>query len=448
MLATLALNMDHKHRLPTANLQPGMFVSDLDRPWIETPFLLQGFLIETEEEIRQLQACCRTVTIDRSRSVGGAFRARNNGHDPKRQVTPAARIFETAEAAGPNDFAGICRDLRLQPELHRYQISPRVDTDEGQSRLEPELLYSAPLFDDIKSTLKSLREALSSAKTVSLAEVSRQVSEMARGVERNPDAMIWLARLRSASQYAYDHAVDVSVHLMVFGKFLGLPAAAIEQLGLAGLMQDIGKIDIPAEILNKPDKLSDEEYTLVQSHVASSLEMLLGHPGFTTTVLEIVASHHERADGSGYPRRLKGEKICFNGELSGLVDSYCAMTRHRVYGEALSSQRALETLIRMRGSKFREPVVDQFIQCLGLYPIGSLVELNTGEVGVVIQQNLIRRLKPRLLIVLDANKQIEHAPLTLDLMLDPPTPAGVPYRITQALPANAYGIDPAEFYLA
>lgn len=439
--------MNHKLVLTTAELRPGMFVSDLDRPWIETPFLLQGFLIESDEDIRLLQTHCQQVTVDRSRSLGDAFLARDRSRPEKRQP-PKMPVLENIESARPNDFTDICRALRQQPELHRYQIAPQVDADEGLSRLEPELLYSAPLFDDIKNTLKSLRDSLANAQTVSLTEVSRQVSEMARGIERNPDAMIWLARLRSASQYAYDHAVDVSVHLMVFGKFLGLPSTTIEQLGLAGLMQDIGKVDIPSEVLNKPEKLNDEEYALVQSHVASSLEMLIGHPGFTTTVLEIVASHHERADGSGYPRRLKGEKICFNGELAGLVDSYCAMTRTRAYGPAISSQRALEALIRMRGSKFREPVVDQFIQCLGLYPIGSLVELNTGEVGVVIQQNLVRRLKPRLLIVLAADKKIEQHPVTLDLMLDPLTPTGVPYRITQALPANAYGIDPAEFYLA
>jgi HD-GYP domain-containing protein (c-di-GMP phosphodiesterase class II) len=222
----------------------------------------------------------------------------------------------------------------------------------------------------------------------------------------------------------------------------------IEQLGIAGLMQDIGKIDIPSCVLNKPDNLTDEEYRLVQSHVASSIEMLLGQATFPNHVLEIVASHHERADGSGYPRRLKGERISFHGELAGLVDTYCAMTRDRAYGTAISSQKALETLISMRGSKFREPVVDQFIQCIGLYPVGSLVELNSGEVGVVIQQNQVRRLKPRLMILLGPDKSIERNPITLDLMMAPTTPTGEPYRILRALPANAYGIDPGEFYLA
>jgi len=270
---------------------------------------------------------------------------------------------------------------------------------------------------------------------------------MARSVERNPEAMIWLARLRSSDQYSYDHALDVSVHLMVFARFLGLSSKIIEQVGIAGLMQDIGKIDIPAEILNKPGNLTDEEYTLIQSHVASSLEMLLGQATFPNHVLEIVASHHERADGSGYPRRLKGERISFHGELAGLVDTYCAMTRDRAYGTAISSQKALEALIRTRGSKFRDPIVDQFIQCIGLYPIGSLVELNTGEVGVIIQQNQVRRLKPRLMILLGPDKSVERNPITLDLMMDPATPTGQPYRILHALPANAYGIDPGEFYL-
>lgn len=439
--------MPHKVAVATLDLQVGMFVSDLDRPWIETPFIMQGLLIESEAQIATLQQFCHSVTVDRSRSLGEAYAARDNGREaPRRPGT--LPIFRQVADARPDDFAEIARHLRVETATRHYRYSPDLNAHDQQSRLEPELLYSAPIIDDVKKTLKTIREAIASAETISLNEIGNQVAEMARCVERNPDAMIWLARLRSADQYSYDHALDVSVHLMVFVRFLGLPTKTIEQVGLAGLMQDIGKIDIPNEILSKPDNLSEAECLLIQSHVAASLEMLTGRAEFPTSILEIVASHHERADGSGYPRRLKGERIGFHGELAGLVDTYCAMTRNRAYGSAISSQKALEALIHMRGTKFREPVVDQFIQCIGLYPIGSLVELNTGEVGVVIQQNQVRRLKPRLLILLGPDKSIERHPITLDLMLDPPTPNGPPYRITQALPANAYGIDPAEFYLA
>lgn len=439
--------MPHKATVPTTDLRIGMFVSDLDRPWIETPFLLQGFLIETEREITTLRQYCSTVTVDRSRSLGEAYAPRNNGQDDALRSAEAPLRMSLVAETKPHDFVAICRQLYRDPVSRRYSTTPALDPITRQSRLEEELLYSAPIVDDLKKTLSSVRDALANMQTVPLSEIGKQVAEMARGVERNPEAMIWLTRLRTTDQYSYDHAVDVSVHLMVFARYLGLPTVTNEQIGLAGLMQDIGKINIPAGILNKTDPLSDEEYALIQSHVEKSLEMLRDHEDFPGNVLKIIESHHERIDGSGYPQRLAGEKIGLHGELAGLVDTYCAMTRSRAYGPAISSQKALEGLIRMRGSKFREPLVDQFIQCIGLYPIGSLVELNSGEVGVVIQQNQIRRLKPRLLIVLGPDKQIDRHPITLDLMTDPPNPTGEPYRILRALPVNAYGIDPAEFYL-
>ncbi len=439
--------MQNKITVLTPDLQIGMFVSDLDRPWIETPFMMQGLVIENETQIATLQQYCQQVTVDRSRSLGDTYAPRDNGKDaPRRPESPPA--INKIHNAKPDNFADISQHLHLKPLTQRHRYSPDTNPDDQLSQLKSELLFSAPLVDDVIKTLKSIRESFTRAQNVSFKEIGSQVSEMAQAIERNPDAMLWLARLRSADQYSYDHALDVSVHLMVFARFLGLPLNTIEQLGMAGMMQDIGKIDIPPEILGKPGDLTEEEYLLVQSHVASSLEMLLGREGFPNQVLDIVASHHERVDGSGYPRRLKGERISFHGELAGLADSYCAMTRNRAYGPAMSSQKAMEALIRMRGIKFRESVVDQFIQCIGIYPIGSLVELNTGEVGVVIQQNQIRRLKPRLLIVLAHDKSVERYPVTLDLMMNPLTPDGREYRITQALPTNAYGIDPTEFYLA
>ena len=364
--------MPHKVTVLTLDLQAGMFVSDLDRPWIETPFLMQGLLIENDSQIAILQQHCQSVTVDRSRSLGEAYARRDNGKDEPRQAG-ALPVFRQATDARPNDFANICRQLRHQPNIRRYRYALDISAHDQQSRLEPELLYSAPIIDDVKKSLKKIRGAIASTETISLNEVGNQVTEMARAVERNPDAMIWLARLRSADEYSYDHALDVSMHLMVFARFLGLPAKTMEQISIAGLLQDIGKVDIPAEILSKPGNLTDAEYQLIQSHVAASLEMLLGRAQFPTSVLEIIASHHERSDGSGYPRRLKGERIGFHGELAGLVDTYCAMTRTRAYDTAVSSQKALESLIQMRGTKFREPVVDQFIQCTGLYPIGSLL---------------------------------------------------------------------------
>lgn len=428
-----------------------MFVSDLDRPWLETPFLLQGFLIEEQEQIAELQRYCKTVVIDRSRSIGAHSQPRPVHF--KHQPAPAkpripVEAYTQVDEATPDDFSEICRLLREKPSRRRFAKPPAINPADGQSRLEPEMLYSAPIIEDVKQTLQSIRDSLDQENGAKIEQVSHLVGELAASVTRNPDAMLWLTRLKTTDRYSYDHAVDVSVHLMIFGRFLNLASETVEKLGLAGMMQDIGKVDLPQEILNKPDHLTEAEYILIQSHVVSSLEILSQQPHFAPDLLEIVASHHERHDGSGYPRRLRGEKISLNAELSGLIDAYCAMIRNRSYNPAISHQRALEALIAGRDSKFRAALIDQFIQCMGLYPVGTLVELNSGEVGVVIQQNRVRRLQPRILIILATDKSIERYPRSLDLMMHPETALGETYRILRSLPPDAYGIDPRELYLA
>lgn len=432
--------------LQTHNLQRGMFVAELDRPWLETPFLLQGFLIESDNQIEELQKYCRSVLVDRRRSVGvhQIFERAKATAKPRR--TSAA--FQHPDEAQPDDFAAICRLLRQQRSGRRHPKPPKVDPLEGQSRLEAELLYSAPIFDDVIQALGLVGKALSLGEVADLQQVIPLVRELAEGVERNPEAMLWLTRLKSTDQYSYNHAVDVSVHLMVFARFLGMSTPEIEQIGLAGLLQDLGKIYIPARILNKPDRLDPEELALIRSHVAASLEMLIASRGVTVDMLKIVAAHHERHDGSGYPRGLKGEAIGLQAQMAGLVDCFCAMIRERPYELAISCQAALETLIKLRDSQFRTTIVDQFIQCIGIYPIGTLVELNSGEVGVVIQQNQVRRLKPRILLVLGPDKSFERNPRTIDLIMEPHTPTGQPYRILKSLPPNAHGINPEDLYLA
>lgn len=442
-------NKTWKRRLNTLvrtdELKLGMFVAELDRPWLGTPFLIQGFLISENEEIALLQRYCRTVQIDRSRSIGGHYAAPPpHGRDaPLRsgRLMASDLCTETKQ-----DFLEIARILRKQPARRREDLLPPVVRD-GQSDLESELLYSAPIIDDIQRTLQNIQEAINNSNAIDVTDAAKLVQEVASGVERNPDALIWLTRLKRTDQYSYDHAVDVSVHLMIFGRFLGLAGKPIETLGLAGLMQDIGKTLLDPELLSRPSVLTKEEYELTKSHVASSLDLLVGQREVPMEVLSLVAAHHERLDGSGYPRRIAGEKLKFPAELPGLIDTYCAMTRRRVYSPPVSNQQALEALIKLRGTKFRETLIDQFVQCIGLYPIGTLLELNTGEVAVVIQQNQVRRLKPRLLILLAEDKSVESHPRNLDLVFDPATPTGEPYRIRHALPSNAYGIDPAEFFL-
>ena len=439
----------------SGDLKIGMFVTELDRPWLGTPFLLQGFLIEEAGQIASLQQYCKLVYVDRRRSVGDQHAASSRGRYASKSPRTASLLknnrgsaeeaaFSSLAMMDENDFLSVVHRIRIVAPGSNV---PREPPPARGSSLEAELLYSAPIIDDVHRTLEALRNGVDSKGNVDLTRARGLVEEMAAGVERNPDAMLWLTRLKITDQYSYDHAVDVAVHLMVFGRFLALGGHTIEELGQAGLMQDVGKVQLDPEILAKPSALTEEEFRQVQTHVLSSLELLSGQKTFSNAVLSIVAAHHERYDGSGYPSGLRGDNLGLHAELAGLIDTYCAMTRHRVFSPAISSQKALEVLSRMRGIQFREALVDQFVQCIGLYPIGTLVELNTGEVAVVIQQNQVRRLKPRVLILLAQDKKLERRPRSLDLILDPATPTGEVYRIKHALPTNAYGINPSEFFL-
>lgn len=345
------------------------------------------------------------------------------------------------------DYGSIFKNLRDAFPDGRQRRKPRLRDDSRYSRLDEELLFSTPIVDDIKEKLHNIQLTLESGATCDLTDVFGLVGEMAEAVERNPDAMILLSRLRSTDEYSYDHAVDVSVHLMVLARFMGMSPAKVEMLGQVGLMQDIGKTKLPEGLLGKATALTSQERVHVKQHVASSIKILANQPGFPKEALVIVGSHHERFDGSGYPRRIRGEHISLYAELAGLIDTYSAMLRKRAYRDAVSNQEALESLNAVRDTQFRGPLVDQLIQCMGIYPVGSLVELNSGEVAVVIQQNQVRRLQPRVMVVLAPDKSVEKSSPTLDLVYSPGSPTGEPYRIIRSLPMNAYGINPADYYL-
>lgn len=425
--------------IPVNQLDTGMFVAELDRPWLGTPFLLQGFLIESADQIAELQSCCQSVVVDHARSLG-AWRQLP-------AARPAAVMAAPAPAEKEPDLFYVFQEASQPGARRRGGNVPQVRPEDGLSRFDEEVLYSAPLVEDVVSSLRAIQDEALDTRA-KFAATANLIGEMAQAVERNPDALVWLTRLKATDEYSYDHALDVSVHLMVFGRFLGLGTHEVEQIGLAGLMQDVGKIHIAPEILQKPGKLSPAEYELIKAHVASSLDILVKDAGYSSIVLEIVANHHERFDGSGYPRSLTGTSIPLACEAAGLIDTYCAMIRDRPYEIALSSQRAMEHLIRMRGKKFRDALVEQFVQCMGIYPVGSLVELNSGEVALVVQQNRVRRLQPKLLVVLGPDKSPDPHPRTLDLILQPRTPVGDLYRIMTALPGNAYGIDPRDLFAA
>lgn len=274
------------------------------------------------------------------------------------------------------------------------------------------------------------------------------VTGMTQSIERNPDAMMLLNTLREKGSYELGRAMDSSILMTAFGRFLQFDKGRLEVLGLAGMLLDVGKTKLPDSVLRKTDMLSPEEYELVKAHVMYSVELIRAAEGLPRGVDDIVVQHHERQDGSGYPKGLINGEISMDGAIAALVDSFSALTSARPYAEQASASNALSLLHKLRGRLFHEALVEQFIQCIGIYPVGSAVELNTGEVAIVIAQNVVRRLQPRVMVVLGRDWKPIHQPqLILDLVRAPKTLSDEPYRIRRTLPMNQLPIEPSEFFL-
>ncbi len=328
-----------------------------------------------------------------------------------------------------------------------FEIKPLLRIAENKVVLEAELKQAKEIHSRSRDMIRGVVDDLRRDHKIDVDKVNEVVDAMVDSVGNNPDALLWLTKLKSRDSYAYDHGIDVAIYLLAFGRHLGYPKDKLRILGVSGLMQDIGKLRIKEELLGKSGKLTAAEFEEVKFHVNHSVDILRETIDIPKEVLTVVAQHHERLDGSGYPRQLKGDQIYSFASMAGIVDSFEALVSQRPYAEAVSTHQALQQLNRWKGTSFHEALTEQFIQCIGIFPVGSLVELNTGDVAVVIGQNKIRRLKPKVMLLLDPSKQAYPYPATLDLINDPLADDKTAYQIKRDLPTGAHGIDPQEFYL-
>lgn len=428
--------------ISVADLKVGMFVVEPDCPWTNLPFALQGFLVSDPGQIETFRRQCRFVHIDRTRSAPPHYAATPREAD-RRLDSRQLGGNPTVDSSAPADR----RPLTL-PEIRRRDRRRRFlnflhqqDDDDTPHNLASELARLEPRFDDFQATLSRVVDMLAAAHPADLNPLKAGLHELTDSLTRNPDALMWLIRLKRQDEYSFDHALEVAAHLLLLGIHIGWQGDRLHTLGLAGLLQDIGKTQIPAELLTKTEQLTSAERRLLESHVASSLDILCQQASLSPDVLVIISRHHERWDGSGYPRGLRLNQIGLGAEMAGLVDSFCAMLKNKPYRTALGHQAALEELHALRDSKFNPTLMEQFVQCVGLYPIGTYVELSTGEVGVIVQQNRVQRSRPRVLVVLDANKTAASDYRVVDLRL----PAAGSWRIVRALPRDAYGLDRHDF---
>lgn len=403
-------------KIATAELTYGMYVSRLDRDWLDTPFLLQGFYVQGERDIQVLSEHCQHVYID----------------------TEAQKEPETP----PQERSGSGHD---QNAIARLMQSSAVYR--GDKPVEEEIEVARELREDVFGAIDGIMQNVLEGEKPDLGGAKAAVSRMTESILRSPDAFMWLRSLKSKDTYTYAHCIDSSALAIAFGRNVGLAKQQLEDLGTGALLFDVGKMRLPTELLCKVGPLTDKEFELVREHVAHSVDIMERAGGISKEAIEIAATHHERLDGSGYPRGLKGGEIPALGRMAAIVDVYDAITSETVYRRAIPAHEAVRRLYAWRGSLFQEELVEEFIQTLGTYPTGSVVELTTGEVGIVISQNRLRRLRPRVMVVLDKDKQPYGAGPVIDLIQETEDKDGRALEVFKVLEHGAYGIDPKEFYL-
>ncbi|MBU1231204.1 MAG: HD-GYP domain-containing protein [Proteobacteria bacterium] len=265
-----------------------------------------------------------------------------------------------------------------------------------------ELHIARKLYSDALDYVKTFVDGVRKGTDINLSQATALVDSFIESVFRNESAAVTLFKLRGFDEYTYTHSLNVSILAVLLGKHLGLDKAALLNLGLAGLLHDAGKARVPTEILNKPGRLTESEFEVVKIHPLESVKILRRQKDMPVEVLRAVLEHHERHDGSGYPQGLKGEAIGSLSRIIAVVDVYDALTSQRVYKEAMAPTKALGMMFQWRGQQFAAQDIDNFIRCIGVFPVGSFVRLSGGEFAVVSGINAQRPTRPEVKVVLDA----------------------------------------------
>ncbi|MFO7553365.1 MAG: HD-GYP domain-containing protein [Haliea sp.] len=405
-------------KIYTSDLELGMYVSGLDRPWLETPFLLQGFRIETTEDLGTLRRFCQFVFVDTEKSSQEEYALRRKVR-PQRPRIPRQTLFPKRQLKTYTDSADWTEEF------------PRAET----------------AVRELAFGIEEIFQQAAGGAALDVVRVKRSVEPMIDSISRNPDACIWLARLKQQDHYTYQHSLGASVWAVALGRQLGLPRSDLRSLAIGGLLFDVGKLRVDPELLSAERQLTPEELQEVRNHVIHGAEMIDATGLMNTDVIAMVTHHHERHNGTGYPQGLRGDEIPIFARIAAIVDCYDAITSHRPYARAISPCTAIKMLHNAKDVDFQAELVEEFIQAVGIYPAGTLVELSSGEVAVVVAEYRTRRLRPRVMVLLDADKQPLTSMRTVDLLHETEDGSGRPLDIAQALDPDAYGIDMASIRL-
>ena len=393
----------------TQKLKIGMYICGLDRPWLDTPFLIQGFFIDDDKEIEDLNNYCKYVSIDIDKGIEA---------DAYLDGIPGSTEDHL------NDFL---------EHGDRY-----VEYEEEKSALE-EFPVAKLALDEATAEITTIMDDINNGDNLNVQAVSAAVQPLLDSMIRNVDALLWMLNVQG-NEDSYRAAMENCTLGLAFGRHLGLHMSDIRTLAVGMLLLDVGKFKVPADILNKPGTLTKEEFTEVKKHVEYGVEMLKNIGGFNESIINMVLTHHERFNGSGYPNGLEGTQIPVFGRIAAIIDSYSSMSRKTTYRDAIAPHKILQELYKWRNKQYQAELVEQFLQCVGVYPTGSLVEMTTGEVGIVVAQNMHERLEPTICMLLDEYKDPWQSNPIIILSKNRVDAKGVRRKILHALKSGSYGI--------
>ncbi|KPA87574.1 MULTISPECIES: HD-GYP domain-containing protein [Pseudomonas] len=372
-------------RIKTTDLCVGMYIKELCGSWMDHPFLRGRFLLSSEQDLKQiLNSSVSQVWIDTDKGL---------------DIPPGALSLSPEEAAQQ-------ADERLEDIAEKTVVI--------RSSMEDELASARRICERSKAAVVEMFSHARMGAVIDLDDVDTVVDDIAHSIHRHPNALISLARLKTADEYTYLHSVAVCALMIALARQLGLSEALVHEAGIAGLLHDIGKASVPDAILNKPGKLDNAEFELIRRHPQAGGEILVLCHHVSALAVDVCLHHHEKIDGSGYPSNLKGEQLSLFARMGAVCDVYDAITSDRPYKKGWGPAESIHKMAEWQGH-FDENVFKAFVRTVGIYPVGSLVRLESGALGVVTEQHERSLLTPKVKVFFMTKGRTPILPRIVDL---------------------------------
>ncbi len=379
-------------KIPVKQLRLGMHLHKLEGAWMTHPFWKTKFVIDSSSDLERLYTC----------GVGECWINTSLGLDV---ATPVED--DVPAAAHP-------KPLRAPAAAQLAPVPPPARANDGHRPMAAELKQAAAICSNGRTAVTAMFNEVRMGRTVDAEQCLPLVEEISGSVERNPGALVSLARLKTKDDYSYMHSVATCALMVALGRQLNLDVDSCRAAGLAGLLHDIGKAVMPLDVLNKPGKLTDDEFTVIRTHPEEGHRMLQGGQGVAQNTLDVVLHHHERVDGTGYPHQLAGDQIAPFARMGAICDVYDAITSNRPYKAGWDPAQSIARMASWKGH-FDPTMFAAFVQSLGIYPTGSVVRLASGKLAVVTEQNPQSLVSPVVMVFFSTKSELHITPTRLDL---------------------------------